>query len=147
MVVLLLPLLCHGSYLCFWDKQKRSANWSERKDKKQQLISAFWSETITRTHGEPFGPLIGVKFATGSRLVQHMHDARGLWNYMSNNVILIIDANHLNAIKYKITSLYRGGSQICTKYKMLHNVLYQGLESRTLLILSDKYCPCDAEAE
>lgn len=41
----------------------------------------FWSKWTRRTHRKPFRPLIVVIFATGSRLIQHMHDGRRLWNY------------------------------------------------------------------
>lgn len=30
------------------------------------------------TNREPLGPLIVLKFATGPRLIQHVHDGRGL---------------------------------------------------------------------
>lgn len=78
MVVLLLPLLRHRPYLCFWEKGVCLIN--KRKTKQCSIIKNVQPLTCltTRTHGEPFRPLIVVKFAAGSRLIQHMHDGRGL---------------------------------------------------------------------
>lgn len=58
-----------------------SAEECNRKVLELELGSAFGGERTARTHREAFRPLVAFKFATGSRLIQHMHDGRGLRNY------------------------------------------------------------------